>query len=303
MAFSYVGNSSGAGTGVTSLTFNKPTGVAAQQFIVAVFAFEGVAAGSGPWIIPNTGQLSNVMVGPAEDWLQVCWQGPSASGVGIEVWAAIQESGTQQGATFTAAQNVVGVAAAWSGEYNPTGNITPATVRLAPTQGVVGNAPAAPAVVANVGELIIACGGDTMSAGGFGSPSGYTNRIDARRSGAGTVEAALADATAQFAGNTGPITFPNAASASTAYGSTATLVVRPVPTVGGVGGVMEAPLPPDLVVPGGWTFRFSAIDATTGVTVPGVLVSEANIVATDTSGGDGGGGDAGPYMLVPGPDA
>ncbi len=58
MSFAFVGNNNAVGTGVTSLSCNRPAGTAVGNLIVALYAFEGVAAGSGPWIIPNSGQFS-----------------------------------------------------------------------------------------------------------------------------------------------------------------------------------------------------------------------------------------------------
>ena len=139
-----------------------------------------------------------------------------------------------------------------------------------------------------------------MGGSGFGTPSGFTSRIDAARSGAGTVEATIADATSAFAGQTGLIIFPNPAASSSTAGTTATLAIRPAPATSGVGLVRAAGLPTDLVVPGGWTFRFSAIDPVTGVAVPGVTVSEANVVASDVSEVPATDDQLGPFVLVPG---
>ena len=45
-----------------------------------------------------------------------------------------------------------------------------------------------------------------------------------------------------------------------------------------------AGLPPDLDLPGGYTFRFDAVDPVSGATVSGVLVSAVAISATDITG-------------------
>lgn len=301
MSFSFIGNASAGGTGVTSLDCNRPAGIAVGELVVAVYAFEGVAAGSGPWIIPNIGQLADVFIGPDTDWLQVCWQAPSVTGVGIEVWAAIHESGTHQTAQFVTSQNVTTVAAAWSGELNPTGEITAATIRLAPTAQVIGNQPPAPSVDVNSGELVIACAGDLMTTN-FGTPSGFTNRVDANRSGAGTVEASMADATATFAGATGPITFPNSAASSTTAGATATLAVRPAPTTPGSGGIIDIGMPENLDIGPGYTLRMAALDPTTGDPISGVTVSNL-IFTADQIAGTPEDLETGPFMLVPGPNA
>lgn len=303
MAFSFTGSTSASGAGVTSLDTNTPGGVSVGSLMVAVYAFENVAAGSGPWIVPNISTAGNGVIGPASGWMQVAWQAPSAAGVGIEVWAAIYGSGTHFTANFAVAQTAVVVGAGWNGEYNPTSLITGGPPRVASTSQVSGSQPPAPSVNANAGELIVACGGDLMTAGKFGTPSGFTNRVDVQRSGSGTVDAAIADATALVAGATGPVTFPGTANPTSAKGATATLLFRPAPTTGVVGGVLDTVLPPDLTVPGGWTFRFTAIDPVTGALVSGVNIDGANIVATDLSAGDTSEGEIGPFMLVPGPDA
>lgn len=304
MSFSYVGNASGVATAGTEIDCNRPAGVAVGNIIIFVVAFEGVAAGSGPWIIPNTGQFSTLYIGPSLGWQQLCWQTPSAAGVGIEVWGAIHGTGTVNDAKFAAAQNAVGVAVAYSGEYNPTGTISGGPPRVATTAQVSGNQPAAPAVVANVGELIVACGGDTMGGSGFGAPAGFTNRIDVARAGAGTVEATIADATATVAGNTGPITFPNAASGAAVKGATATLLIQPVPATPTNGGVIDAPLPENLIVGEGYSVRVTAIDPTTGALVSGVTIGKTVLTAeSEDMGGDTSGGDLGTWQLVPGPNA
>lgn len=303
MAFSFVGTNSAAGTGVSTLACNRPVGTAVGNLLVAVYAFENVAAGSGPWIIPNIGQFSSNFIGPSTNWLQACWQAPGAAGVGIEVWCAIHQSGTQQQANFVAAQNVVTVAAAWSGEYNPGGTVGAGTIRLAPTQQVTGNQPPAPSVNANNGELVVACYGDLMGASGFGNPSGFTNRIDAARSGAGTVEAAIADATAVAAGATGPITSPNNAASSSTRGATATLAVVPAPAGTSVGPILDVPMPADLDLADGWTLRVTALDPVTGAVVSGVNVSQLALEVALGEGTSAGDLAVGPYLLVPGSGA
>lgn len=303
MAFAYRGNASAAGTGVTSLDCLRPAGTQVGDFIAAVYAFENVAAGSGPWIVPNIGQLASNFIGPAEGWQQACWSAPGAAGVGIEVWVAVHGTGANQTAQFATSQNVVTVAAAWGGEYNPTGTMPGGAPRLAPTAQVTGNQPAAPSVLGNQGELVIACGADLMGASGFGSPSGFTNRVDATRAGAGSVEAAIADATLGQAGDTGLITFPNNAASTTTRGTTATLVVIPAPTATGVGPVLDAPFPADLDLADGWTLRITALDPTTGAPVSGVRVSNFAIECATVGETDAQQLAVGEFQLVPGPGA
>jgi len=302
MSFSYIGNNHAAASAATEIDCAVSSGIAAGDIEIFVVAFEGVAAGSGPWIIPNNGQFSTDYIGPFTQWQQILFQSPSATGVGIEVWAAIFNSGGNHFAKFAASQNAVGVCAAYSGEYNPTGLISGGAIRLSSSAQVTGNQPAAPSVVANSGELVIAIGGDLMGVSGFGTPSGTTNRIDTARSGAGTVEATIADFTTSSAGATGPITFPNAAAGTSVRGATATLAISPAPTTASSGPLLEAPMPPNLDLGPGYTLRVTALSTVDGSQVSGVTVSNFSVLVQDT-------GEAtsnlavGPYMLVPGPQA
>lgn len=300
MAFSYIASSTATGSGVTSLSCNLPAGTSPGDLLVIAYAFEGVPASSAPWIIPNTGQ-NNDGVGPFNSWQQYAQQAPSGTGAGIEVWAAIYSSGALIVGYFPTSRNVVAVMSTYRGEYNPTGNILGAPPRIATTAQTTGNQPAAPSVLANTGELVVAIAGDTMTAN-FGTPLGFTNRVDQTRAGAGTVEATMADRTATLTGNTGPITFPNNASSSTALGASATLVFQPVPTTAGAGGVINAGLPEDLDIGPGYTLRVTALDPTSGNPVSGVKVS--NLVFTaDQISGTPEALQVGPFMLVPGPNA
>ena len=62
-------------------------------------------------------------------------------------------------------------------------------------------------------------------------------------------------------------------------------------------------IPQNIVVTGGYTLRFRAIDPTTGADVSGVKVSKVSILAQDESLSGNGSLVVGPYMLVPGPGA
>jgi hypothetical protein len=304
MAFTFIAGNSATGTGVTSLSCNLPAGIQVGDLLVIVYAFEGVTSSSGPWIIPNVGQLNPDGIGPAKSWLQACWRAPSGTGSGIEVWTAIWSSGTATIGNFVSSQNVVATIGAWRGEYNPTGLISGGPARLEPTAQVTGGQPPAPAVTVNAGELIIACGADQMGGGGYGAPSGFTSREDVTRAGAGTAESTIADRVATVPGATGPITFPNAAAAGTTLGTTATLVFVPTPAAASAGAVLDAPMPEDLDLPDGYLLTWAAIDPTTGADVAGVVVSNVSIFGTDLRTGTGGGDElVGPFMLVPGPGA
>lgn len=67
---------------------------------------------------------------------------------------------------------------------------------------------------------------------------------------------------------------------------------------------LKTSMPPDLDLPDGYIVRWAAIDPTTGADVAGVVVSNVSIFGTALGTGTGGdGAPAGPYMLVPGPNA
>lgn len=67
---------------------------------------------------------------------------------------------------------------------------------------------------------------------------------------------------------------------------------------------INVPLPDEFVIGDGWTVEWDAVDASTGASVAGVVVSDANLTAVDLSSGAGTGGETvGPFMLVPGPGA
>lgn len=67
---------------------------------------------------------------------------------------------------------------------------------------------------------------------------------------------------------------------------------------------IDAGMPPDLDLPDGYVLTWAAIDPTTGADVSGVAVSNVSIFGTLLPTGTGGTLDqAGPYMLVPGPNA
>jgi hypothetical protein len=67
---------------------------------------------------------------------------------------------------------------------------------------------------------------------------------------------------------------------------------------------LDVVLPRDTIIGDGWTIEWDAVDPTTGASVSGVVVTQANITAEDMSGGGGSGAfETGPFMLVPGPGA
>ena len=302
MAFAYVGNASGTAAAATEIHCNRPAGTVAGNLIIAVYSFENVAAGSGPWITPNTGGFDNTYIGPAEGWLQICQQDPIGTGFGLEVWAAVHGTGTVQNAKFNGTFSALTVTAAYSGEYEPNGSIFDGAVRVATTAQATGNAPSSPNVFAVGGELVIAVGSDAMT-GTFGNPTGFTDRIDTTRAGAGTAQATIADAVQGSTGNTGAITFPNTAFTTTTQGSMATLAIRPSTAATPNQFDLEGSLPPDLDIGDGYTLRVAAHSPVTGQPMAGVTIG--TVVFTVDYVGPSSPEDlsSGPFMLVPGPGA
>jgi hypothetical protein len=64
-----------------------------------------------------------------------------------------------------------------------------------------------------------------------------------------------------------------------------------------------APMPDGLVLGSGYTLRVTALDPTTGNLVGGVNVGLEVITGTSSDALGGGAFTAGPFMLVPGPNA
>ena len=130
------------------------------NFLPFVAAFEAVTA--GPWITLNMGGLSANYIGPSEGLKQACYQAPSASGIGLEAWVAIEgvPGGSLRKAKFASNQTGVAVILAWSGAYETTGNISDGALRAATTAQVTGDAPAAPSIFAFQNELVITVGCD-----------------------------------------------------------------------------------------------------------------------------------------------
>jgi hypothetical protein len=63
-----------------------------------------------------------------------------------------------------------------------------------------------------------------------------------------------------------------------------------------------APLPRDLDLDAGYLLRVTALDATTGAVVAGVVVSDVVIMAANLSGGAPTDLETGDWVLVPGPE-
>lgn len=303
MAFAYTGNGSAYLAAGTEVDWTAT--IALGDLIVVVYAFQNVGSSSGPWSIPNTGQFSTAFIGPAEGWQQACWQAPSATGVGIEVWCAINgAAGSQVRKLALASSQQCQVAlATYSGAYAPNGSIRDGAVRAATTAQVVGNQPAAPSIYAFANELVVAVAGDLMTGAGFGTPAGYTNRIDAAGGGAGNAEATVADAVAQLTGLTGLITFPNNAASGATAGTTATLAIRGSSVATPANAVQKAGMPENLDLGNGYTVRLTALDPTSGAPVPGVTVANLAMEVVDVNNSGSGLVDSGDFKLVPGPGA
>lgn len=61
-------------------------------------------------------------------------------------------------------------------------------------------------------------------------------------------------------------------------------------------------LPEDVVIGDGWIVEWDAVDPTTGASVAGVVISQANVTAADQSAPALETPQAGPFMLLPGPN-
>ena len=220
----------------TGTTVSLPRAGAVGNLIVAVLAFQGVAAGSGPWVDSNPGQYTTDYIGPSSGWARIGIQAPSATGVGIEVWAAISGTtiGTSHAALLTS-RTWQTVQAYYSGVYAPNGNINDGAVRASAFQQWTGNTPQAPTVNATQNDMVLPVAGMLMVSPGFGTPTGsanegtFTTRSDAAGGGFGTVETVISDAPCLTSGATGAITWPGNAASSGTPGATATLVIRPAP--------------------------------------------------------------------------
>jgi len=221
---------SAAGTG-TQITVNRPGGVAVGDLLIVILGFEGVAAGSGPWVVPGDGSDTTV-VGEAEGWKQVCYQAPAATGCGLEVWAAIHISGDHEKFNLVGSLSYVAETVSYTGAYDAlTGTISDGAIRGATTEQVSGDSPNSPAIHAFENELLIVVGADTLASPGWGAPTpaGWSSRADVKRGAYGTVEVTAADKPITVEADYGPIPFSAAASPSGADGATATLAVRPNP--------------------------------------------------------------------------
>lgn len=204
-------------SGATSATITWP-GSPSGQMLVGIFGFEAVT--SGPWIT-GTNQGG---------WARSCYQAPSASGNGLEVW---NTNGWSSGATtqfnFTGTLAYVGIGRVYTGQYTGAGNV----LRAGTTAQVTGNNPAAPSIYAYINEMVVVCAASQLNSSGYtAAPTGYADLSSAARGSAhGNVEIGTADQVATGEGNTGSLTFTATAAAGGTKGATATLVIRGGPAV------------------------------------------------------------------------
>lgn len=200
------------------------------QMLLAVFGFEGVAAGSGPWI---TGT-------PQGGWARTCYQAPSGSGNGIEIW---NTNGWSSGPTtqfnFAAAMAYVAFGQTYTGQYGQTN-----VIRASLTAQVTGNNPAAPGGFAFLNEMIIACSSTQLNSSGYtAAPTGMSGLATADRGGThGNVEIATANEVVGVSASYGSFPFIATAASGGTLGATATLFVRAAPGGGSGGAASTSPM-------------------------------------------------------------
>src|SRR5262245_61230786 len=171
--------------------------------LVAVFAFEGVGSGTGPWVTTTGGVAL-----PAQGWQTAFFQAPSASGVGIQVINTLTWSSSQTTSFgFDTTRTFVGRGLVYTGQFFD-GTTTP--IRTTSSQQWTGNQPQTPTVTAFTDELLLAVAGQTLAAPGFGTPNpvGSTQRFDSFRTAYGDAELTAADYQVAAGGTLGPFTWP-----------------------------------------------------------------------------------------------
>lgn len=234
MSITYESSSSASTTGSqSSLTVSFPAGAAAGDLFVLAIGLEGRASGSGPWVDPSGSGPGTGILGPGSGWTLIGYQAPSATGNGLEVWAAVYGTGSNVEIDFTGSYAAVAAISCYRGVLDDTDENR--VVRTSAFQQWTGDDPECPAVVAVRREITVACAAHQLTTPGYGNPtpSGWTTRVDAKRGGSyGNVEVCIADKLAVSDGDTGTIPFAaTAASGSSTKGATATLAVRPLAEV------------------------------------------------------------------------
>lgn len=197
----------------SSTTITWP-GLPSGQLLIAVFGFEGVASGSGPYV-NNT---------PQSGWEQQLFQAPSATGCGLEVWNTQSwSSGPTTTFNFNGSPAFVAQGLVYTGQFTGAGDV----IRASTSQSVSGNNGQSPGIFAFANELVIVLISQQITAAGFVAPTGFTKRVDsARGATAGNVEIAVADQVAAVQGSEGPFTWTATASPANSKGAAATLCVR-----------------------------------------------------------------------------
>lgn len=230
MSLAYKATSAVAAVSAASeIDLNTPSS-SFGDLLVSVIGVEGVAGGSGPWIDANVGQLTTDYGGPFTGWKQVAMIAPSATGVGVEVWAALYSSGTHVWWKFNANQSAVARMVTYTGAYSLSNQITDGAVRAAATNQWTGNNPQAPSIYAYLNEMLLAFAAEEMSSPGYGTPTpaGWTTRFDNARSGYGTAEITVADfIPVTVEGASGVIPWSANGALSTSKGGAGVLAIRP----------------------------------------------------------------------------
>jgi hypothetical protein len=272
----------------TSGTITWP-GSPSNQMLIAVFAFDAVTV--GPFVKDS---------GTSGGWSRAFSQAPSASGTGIEVWASTPwSSDATTTFNFFASETFVAQGIVYTGQFQGD------AVRATSSQAWTGANPQTPAIFSFAGEMLVAVAGDTLAAGGFGTPTpgGSTSRFDSTLAGAGTAELTAADRLTAVDGVIGPFTWTATGSPVGAHGAAGVLAIKPPPTVVTNPAVMEASMPQLLDLPDGYRLVWDAIDIN-GSPVAGVVVNSVSVFGTLLGTGTGSGDTTlGPFMLVPGPGA
>lgn len=205
-----------------STTITWPGGPAGQ-LLVAVFGFEGVAAGSGPWVVDSS---------TSGGWQRLFAKAPSAAGCGLEVWQTFDwSSGLSTLFDFDTARNFVARGLVYTGQYDTGDGTNP--IRAWTARDWTGDDPEAPSVYAFENEMLIAVAAEQMQSPGFGTPTpaGWTERIDSSRGGFGNVEITAADKPVTVEGESGVIPWSAAAATGASDGATGVFAIRPAATV------------------------------------------------------------------------
>lgn len=201
----------------TTLDWTAGGSTPSNQLLVAQFAFEGVAAGSGPYI------TSVVQSG----WSYLCTQAPSGTGNGSEVWFANNwTSGPTTQFNFGSTYAFVARGSIWTGQLVLLGT----AIRAFTSGQYTGNAIQSPSIFAYANECVVSDVASQLTAPGFGaptSPAGFTLAIDNARGGAfGNVELGSAYRLQAADGNTGAIGYTATAAGAGTLGTGITFVIR-----------------------------------------------------------------------------